>query len=100
AGVPPARGRLAESEGKGGRDARGTLCLVHLLTCTRGQLASYRPRLMRSRQGAVHPPHVGREGGYTLGGVDRLLLLDIANTTISAATTNTNNHRPRGIRLG
>ncbi|MGD0094845.1 MAG: hypothetical protein ABSE73_33455 [Planctomycetota bacterium] len=31
AGVPPARGRLAESEGKGGRDARGTLCLVHLL---------------------------------------------------------------------
>ncbi|MGD0092423.1 MAG: hypothetical protein ABSE73_21110, partial [Planctomycetota bacterium] len=31
AGVPPARGRLAECEGEGGRDARGTLWLVHLL---------------------------------------------------------------------
>ncbi|MGD0088396.1 MAG: hypothetical protein ABSE73_00585 [Planctomycetota bacterium] len=35
AGVPPARGRLAERRDEGGRDARGTLWATHLLTCTR-----------------------------------------------------------------
>ena len=37
AGVPPARGRLAERRDEGGRDARGTLWATHLLTCTRIQ---------------------------------------------------------------
>jgi len=38
AGVPPARGRLAEREDEGGRDARGTLSSAVLLVDTVGEL--------------------------------------------------------------
>ena len=43
AGVPPARGKLAEREDEGGRDARGTLWAVQLRTCTRLKMRIHPP---------------------------------------------------------